>query len=99
VERATDRRRHGRRRRRRRGSGDRLEAAADAGRIDDWWILEGIQVVDEMPLPSTGKIRKTELREELDLHERRTHRASGDPVRRRPAVRAGIGRDGDPRRP
>lgn len=44
-----------------------MEAAADAGRINEWWIPEEFHDVEEMPLTSTGKIQKTELRDRFDL--------------------------------
>ncbi|MEF8773600.1 MAG: AMP-binding protein [Halobacteriales archaeon] len=42
---------------------NRLRAAAEEGRINDWWIPDEISVVEEMPLTSTGKIRKDDLRD------------------------------------
>ena len=44
-----------------------LAAAADAGRIESWWIPDDVQFVEEMPLTSTGKIQKSSLRDRLDL--------------------------------
>jgi acyl-CoA synthetase (AMP-forming)/AMP-acid ligase II len=46
-----------------------LEEAASEGKINDWWIPEEISVVEEMPLTSTGKIQKDELRERFGIDD------------------------------
>lgn len=48
---------------------DHLNAAAAAGKIKDWWIpdADDVRFQGEMPMTSTGKIRKASLREDLDL--------------------------------
>ncbi len=42
-----------------------LKGAAEEGRIAKWWIPDEIVFVDEMPLTSTGKISKLELKNRL----------------------------------
>lgn len=44
-----------------------LQEAAGDGRINEWWIPEEFYGVEEMPLTSTGKIQKTELRDRFEL--------------------------------
>ena len=46
---------------------DHLQGAAEDGRINEWWIPEEFYGVEEMPLTSTGKIQKTELRDRFEL--------------------------------
>lgn len=43
-----------------------LEDSVDAGQINDWWVPDAFYAVDEMPLTSTGKIQKTELRDRIE---------------------------------
>lgn len=47
--------------------GTHLDAAAEDGRIESWWIPEEVRFVEEMPLTSTGKIQKSSLRDRLEL--------------------------------
>ncbi len=44
-----------------------LEVQVEVGRIEPWWVPEEVRFVDEFPLTSTGKIRKTELRDQVGL--------------------------------
>lgn len=44
---------------------EHLRKAADEGRIAKWWIPDEIVFVDEMPLTSTGKISKLELKNRM----------------------------------
>ncbi|MFC7046006.1 AMP-binding protein [Halobacteriaceae archaeon GCM10025711] len=44
-----------------------LEEQAAAGRINEWWIPDAFHAIDEMPLTSTGKIKKAELESEVDV--------------------------------
>jgi len=44
-----------------------LERMVEQGVIAKWWIPDDIIYVDEMPLTSTGKINKLELRNRLNL--------------------------------
>lgn len=44
-----------------------LETAVDEGRINDWWIPDDFVTLEELPLTSTGKIKKETLREELEF--------------------------------
>lgn len=46
-----------------------LDAAVDAGEINEWWKPEEIIPLEDLPLTSTGKIQKETLRERLDLAE------------------------------
>lgn len=46
---------------------EHLESEAAEGRINEWWIPEEINHIEEMPLTSTGKIQKSELREKLGV--------------------------------
>ena len=34
-----------------------------AGQVPKWWLPDGIEFIDEMPLGATGKVLKTKLRE------------------------------------
>jgi len=43
-----------------------LEAAVEAGRLNDWWLPDEIERLDELPLTSTGKVQKTALRERFE---------------------------------
>lgn len=44
---------------------EHLKKAAEEGRIAKWWIPDDIVFVNEMPLTSTGKISKLELKNRL----------------------------------
>ncbi|MFB6153454.1 MAG: AMP-binding protein [Halodesulfurarchaeum sp.] len=44
-----------------------LEDAAADGRINEWWIPDAFFDVEEMPLTSTGKIKKAQLRERFEF--------------------------------
>lgn len=46
---------------------DYLEAQAEEGRINEWWIPDEFHAIDEMPLTSTGKIKKTQLGDRFGL--------------------------------
>ncbi|MFB6125594.1 MAG: AMP-binding protein [Halanaeroarchaeum sp.] len=44
---------------------DHLASVAEAGEIASWWIPDAFYLREELPLTSTGKMQKTQLREEL----------------------------------
>lgn len=44
---------------------DHLASVAESGEINSWWIPDAFFSREELPLTSTGKIQKTQLREEL----------------------------------
>lgn len=46
---------------------ERLDHAVSEGSINDWWIPDEITIVEELPLTSTGKIKKDELSDQLDI--------------------------------
>lgn len=43
-----------------------LDDRVEAGEINDWWVPDAFYGVEEMPLTSTGKIQKTELRDRFE---------------------------------
>ncbi|MEJ2248285.1 MAG: AMP-binding protein [Candidatus Lokiarchaeota archaeon] len=44
-----------------------LQKRAEEGDLKEWWIPKDIRFLDKVPLTSTGKVNKSELRKELNI--------------------------------